>query len=181
VSCDSLASRAGESRFPLGAWDRAGVHGWLVAGSPACAEDLFRGLRRPPRRGTVALSLEASEAHDRPPVGVRLVTAATGVVPLALADPDDPRVSDVRAMVARTGAPAAWWAALGHDAAILARAAVASLPLDTTAEADAIARRRAIVRQGLVDARAMLWTSEHDGFDATQSLPRTIRVTDLGR
>ena len=27
----------------------------------------------------------------------------------------------------------------------------------------------------------LLWTSEHDGFDATQSLPRTIRVTDLGR
>ncbi len=128
VSCDSVASRAGESRFPLVAWDRAGVHRWLVAGSPACADDLLRGLRGHPRWGTVALSLEASGASARPPAGIRLVSAATGIVPLASADPDDPRVSDERAMVARTGAPAGWWAALGHDAAILARAALASLP-----------------------------------------------------
>jgi len=179
LSCDTALKTAGESRFPLAAWEHAGVQRWLVAGSTACAEDLFRGIGRSSRRGVIGLTLEASEVVARPVAGLRLVTAAAGVVPLGSSPPEDPRAVDVRALVARTGARPAWWTALGRDAAVLARMALSSLPLDSTSDVDEIARRRAVVRQALVDARAPLWTSDHEGFDATRNLPRSIRLVDL--
>jgi hypothetical protein len=106
VACDTELRSAGESRFPFGAWDKAGVARWIVVGSPSCADDLFRGLASRSRRGTVALGLEASETSERPRAGIRLLSVAAGVVPLASAPAEDPRVVDVRQMVARTGAPA---------------------------------------------------------------------------
>jgi hypothetical protein len=181
VSCDAASPIAGESPFPIAAWNKAGIDRWIVAGAPDCAAALFRGLRGRPRRGSVALSLEASETRGRPPPGLHVVSAAAGIVPPEAVDQADPRVADARAMVEQTGAPAGWWAALGHDAAVLARAALARLPADATSEAGAIAHRRAIVRQGLVDARAMLWSSEHEGFGETQTLARTIRLIEASR
>lgn len=182
VSCDTSSSpRVGECRFPLAEWDRGGIQRWLVAGAASCADDLLRGLRDRPRRGVVALSLEASDARERTSPGIRVIGAAAGVVPIAAARADDPRLGDVTAMVARTGLAASWWAALGHDAAALAARALASLPANSTSDPEAIERRRATARQGLVDARAPLWTSDRDGFDATRALPRTIRTGELKR
>jgi len=183
TSCDLAPTSAGESRFPLGEWEKSGVERWLVAGSKVCADDLLRGLRQHGRRGVMALSLEASDAQERAAPAIHCVTATTGIIPLSLAPASstDPRVEDARAMVAWTGAPAGWWTALGHDAAILARTALSALPADTTSDTTEIARRRMIVRQGLAAAHAPLWTSEHDGFDAARAVPRTVRVVDLGR
>jgi hypothetical protein len=180
-SCDAPLPSAGESRFPLESWERDGVQRWIVAGSTSCAEDLFRGLARHARRGVIGLSLEAAETRARPTAGFRLVTAAAGVVPVDVANADDPRVADVRAMVKRTGAPPAWWAALGHDAAVLAKASIITLPLDTTADPVEISRRHLATHQALLDAKAPLWTSEQSGFDARRSLPRVIRVVELSR
>ena len=184
ISCDLAPTTAGESRFPVGAWAAAGVRTWLVAGSVTCADDLLQGLRRGGRGGVVGLSLEASGTEAAPVPGLRVVRASAGMVPVGLAgapDSHDPRVADARAMSRRTGAPAGWWTAVGHDAAALACAALARVPPDTTTDREEVARRRAAVREGLVEAHAPLWTSEHDGFDASRSLPRTIRVVDLGR
>jgi hypothetical protein len=178
--CDSAFLSAGESRFPFPAWDKAGVTRWVVAGSPSCADDLFRGLSSRARRAVVGLGLEASETAERPRTGVRLISVGAGVVPLTAAPAGDPRVADVREMIARTGAPARWWTALGRDATVLARRALASVPTDTTESLDEIARRRAIVRKSLHDVKAPLWTSEQDGFDAAGALPRTMRIVDLG-
>jgi hypothetical protein len=181
VACDTELRSAGESRFPFGAWDKAGVARWIVVGSPSCADDLFRGLASRSRRGTVALGLEASETSERPRAGIRLLSVAAGVVPLASAPAEDPRVVDVRQMVARTGAPARWWTALGRDATVLARRALASLPTDTTEATDEIARRRATVTRSLHEVKAPLWTSERDGFDGAGMVERTMKVVELGR
>jgi hypothetical protein len=180
LSCDVLPSRAGESRFPLGAWAAAGVRRWLVAGSSECADDLVRGLRRGGRGGVVGLSLEAADLVERPPPGLRIVVAAAGIVPMTLASPADARVADARAMVAHTGAREGWWAAVAHDAAVLAKKALADLPPDTVSSAPEIAERRAFVRKQLALARAPLWTSERDGFGDDRVLARTIRAADLG-
>ena len=180
LSCDLAPTSAVESRFPIAGWQRTGVERWLVAGSSSCADDLLTGLRRAGVRGVMALSLEASAAKERGAPSIRLVAAGAGIVPLALASPSDPRVVDARAMVAQTGAPEGWWTALGHDAATLARAALATLPPDSTADLTEISRRRALVQEGLIHAHAPLWTSELEGFDASRTLPRTIRVVELG-
>ncbi len=182
LSCELAPTRAGESRFPIGAWANAGVRRWLVAGSAECAADLLIGLRGGSRGGVVGLTLEASETQERPRPGsgLRVFAASAGIVPLALAAPSDPRVEDAREMARHTGAPEGWWAAAGHDAAVLARAALAKLPLDTVSDPDEIARRRALVRHALLEARAPLWTSEHEGFDETRTLPRTIQTVELG-
>ena len=127
----------------------------------------------------IGLSLEAANTSERPLGGIRLVAATTGIVPLSLGDSSDPRVVDARAMVARTGAPAGWWTALGHDAAVLAKASVASLPADTTGEREEISRRRTVVLHELERARAPLWTSERQSFDKSHALPRAIRVVPL--
>jgi hypothetical protein len=181
VPCDVEPSRAGQSRFPFDTWSKAGVQRWLVAGAPACADDLLAGMRRYPHRATVALSLEAADARVRPPGGVRLVAATAGIVPLASADPSDPRVKELRGMAGPSGRGVGWWAALGHDAAVLANSALKALPPDTTADSDEIARRRARVHRALVDARVPLWTTEQSGFDETLRLPRTVRVVEVGR
>jgi hypothetical protein len=181
TACDTAFSSAGESRFPFAAWDKAGISAWIVAGSPACADDLFHGLTRLSRRAAVGLALEASETSERPRPGVRLLTVAAGVVPLASVPNDDPRALDVREMVAKTGAPPRWWTALGRDASILARRALATLPTDTTEAPPEIARRRALVRRSLHEVKAPLWTSERDGFDAAGVVTRTFRTVDLSR
>jgi hypothetical protein len=179
ISCDILPTHAGESRFPVGAWQKSGTSRWLVAGSSACAEDLLSSLARVQRHGTVGLSLEASDAHPVPGAGLRAFAATAGIVPLALAGGADPRVVDARAMMAQTGAPAGWWTALGHDAAMLARTAVLPLPPDTATEATEISRRRAFVLRGLMAAHAPLWTSEREGFDLGRTLSRTIRAAPV--
>jgi hypothetical protein len=180
VSCDTALVHAGESRFPVATWAKEGVHSWLVAADPACAAELLLGVGGG-GRGTVALTLEASEIVERSHPGTRVVSATTGVVPLALAPSGDPRVADVRAMTARTGAAPRWWAAVGRDAAVLARQALAELPTDTITDPDGIARRRAQLRAALLGARASLWTSERNGFDEAGVLNRTIRTQDLTR
>jgi hypothetical protein len=181
ISCDAAQAHAGESRFPLAAWNKDGIHAWLVAGDPSCAADLLKGLRVLSRGGSVGLTFEASEMTERPLPGTRLVSVAAGVVPLAAAPPGDPRVADVRAMVSQTGAPARWWAALGRDAAVLAKQSLEHLPADSVSDADAIARRRADVRAGLFKAQAPLWTSEQTGFDLKGVLPRAVRTVELAR
>jgi hypothetical protein len=179
TACDTAFSSAGESRFPFTAWEKAGISGWIVAGSPACADDLFHGLARLSRRAVVGLALEASETSERPRPGVHVLTVAAGVVPLASVSKDDPRAVDVREMVSKTGAPPRWWTALGRDASILARRALASVPTDTTEAPPEITRRRAMVRRSLHEVKAPLWTSERDGFDAAGTVMRTFRTVDL--
>ena len=87
--------------------------------------------------GTVALTLDAAGTSARAPERQaarrpRRRDPGRAPPPDAVADPD------IRAWFAREGAPPNWWAALGHDAALLARRAVAALPLD----ADESTRRR---------------------------------------
>ena len=177
VSCDVPAARAGEPRFPLATWDAEKTHAWLVSGSPDCATDLVGELSASRGRGLVALTLEAA-GHPEHAATLRVVTARAGVVPEAGAS--DPRRGEVQRFsgaLGRTG----WWAALGRDAAVLARTALTKLPLDTVSEAAPVAARRVAARDDLGAAHARLWTTETATWSPDRMMKRTICTSEASR
>jgi hypothetical protein len=177
VSCDIPAARAGEPRFPVGEWQHANTAAWIVSGSPDCGADLVSELSSAHARGVVALTLEAASLIRTSPgwPALRVLSARAGVVPEA--DPHDPRGEELRRFTSTLGA-AGWWAALGRDAATLARAALLGLPVDSVSEPRAVTERRAIARTGIAAARARLWTTESSGWAADQTMRRTLCTVD---
>jgi hypothetical protein len=177
VSCDVPAARAGEPRFPVSTWDAEKTHAWLVSGSPECATDLVGELSATRARGLVALTLEAA-AHPEHGASLRVVTARAGIVPEAGAgDPRRVEVQRFAGALGRTG----WWAALGRDAAVLARTALAKLPIDTVSEAAPVAARRVAARDDLGAAHARLWTTETATWSPDRTMKRTICTSDAPR
>jgi hypothetical protein len=197
VPCDVRSAKAGQPRFPVASWRASGVHTWLLASSPECARDVIHEVTASGDGGVFALALEAAGVTEHAGPGVRLLAAATGIVPWQAAPPGDARTVDAQAMVARSGGYPSWWAALGHDAGVLSRRALSTLPLDTVTAAADISRRRREARDALARARAPLWTADAEGFDAAvggsadghapkeddeaHEMRRTIRVIDLGK
>lgn len=182
VPCEiASGAAADQGRFPLAAWERSGIRTWLVAGPEDCARDLLHEVG-PQRDGVIALSLEAAGATDQG-VLARVLDVSAGLIPyVASATKGAPNDSDIGKFSQSFGANPTWAAALGRDAAILARRAVASLPMDTTVDANDVARRRSQIATNLAAARSSLWTSEAQGFaTSTHGLPRTLRVVEVPR
>jgi hypothetical protein len=175
VSCDAVASWAGEPRFPVRAWDREGVVAWLVSGSPGCSSDVVSELTEARAHGVVALTLEAAglPLHT---AGLRVVSAHAGVVPAT--GPDDPRQDELQRFSATLG-PIGWWTALGRDASTLARLAVQRLPDDEARDAATVAARRTAVRDALAAAHTRLWTTEMGGWAAAHVMRRTVCAIDV--
>ncbi len=69
-----------------------------------------------------------------------------------------------------------WFEALGHDAAVLAAPALASLPEELVLDETRIHAERRRVTAELQSARARLWTSESQGFAADRTLSRRWAV-----
>ncbi len=174
VACELGATRPGEARFPLAAWEKAGVKTWFVAGPEDCAHDLLHEIG-PQRDAIIGLSLEAEGATDQGLLA-RVLGVAAGSIPYfpGTVAPD----ADIAKFTKSFGANPTWASALGRDAAILARRGVASLPLDTTSDASEVAKRRAAVAAALGTAKASLWTSETSGFTSSHRLNRALRVVD---
>jgi hypothetical protein len=102
-----------------------------------------------------------------------------GEIPVVSAVPEAISDPGIRAWTISSGSPPNFWAALGHDAAILARRAVAGLPLDVASDAAEVSKRRAAVKAALLVATAHLWTSETQGFASAHALQRIIGVEEL--
>jgi hypothetical protein len=141
-----------------------------VSGSPECASDLVGELSAARAKGVVALTLEAASLL-RSSAGLRVMSARAGVVPEV--DPRDPRSEELRRFTATLG-PAGWWAALGRDAATLARTTLLGLPADAVSEPHAVADRRAAARAILAATRARLWTTESSGWTPEQTMNRAV-------
>ena len=78
-------------------------------------------------------------------------------------------------MKAHAGPPS-WWAGLGHDAAVLARAGVQALPERGTEDPKEVSERRALAAQALAAAQADLWTTAARGFGGARVLPRSVVI-----
>jgi hypothetical protein len=82
----------------------------------------------------------------------------------------------VQELTARVGGRPNWWTALGRDAGMLARRALATAPMDSVTSASEVSQRRKAARDALAASRDRLWTTDAPGFDATHVLPRQIHI-----
>jgi hypothetical protein len=179
VACDVEPARAGEPRFPVALWERAGVHAWLIAGPPECVRDVFHDVGAGAKGGIFALGLAGATMQERAPAGARVIAVGAGAMPNGTASPADSRDADIRALTARLGGRPSWWLALGRDAVALARKAMAQLPADSVTDPSEIARRRRAARDAVAGAHERLWTSDAGAFDSAHVLGRALRVTEL--
>lgn len=186
VRCDVPLSNAGRTRFPIDAWWRGGARGWLVSGPAACARDLVRDLGVGIPRGSatgpaVALTLESGLPMNEAPRGVTVLSASAGIVPVLAARAEEARDDEVRAFMERFGVRPSYWTALGHDAGVLAKAALAPLPKDTTTDPKAVVERRGVVQAGLLATRVRLWTTDERGVSDSRVLARSLRLVTWQR
>ena len=172
VRCEPPLSRG---VFPTSDWQKDSVHTFLVAGSEACARALSFSL--PSGAVTVGLTLEALTGFEGSTRNVHVLGVATGLLPVdAASAAKDPKLGT---FATQFGSKPTWWAALGHDAALLARKAVQTLPLDATDNGTEVTRRREIARSLLLEGKGALWTTEASGFAGDHALARTLRIVDL--
>jgi hypothetical protein len=179
VRCDLPLARAGSTRFPISAWQKAGARGWLVSGPSACARDLIRDIAATPATfpRAVALTLESGiPLHEAPKGHLTVLSASAGIVPVLATRPDEAKDDEVRGFMDRFGVRPSYWTALGHDAGVLAKASLAPLPKDTTTDVKAVTQRRAIVQAGLLATRVRLWTSDERGVGQGRVLARSLRL-----
>lgn len=178
IPCDVVPSAAGQPRFPVQAWKRDRVAGVLVVGDASCARDVARETQETGRRVTLGLGLEAGEVFDELEAPQPRFALATGSFPhrRGLAAPESQHK-----LVVQSGHAPSWFTTLGHDAAALARAALADFALDRVDDARAVSElhRRAAERLGQVEAE--LWSSEHRGFAGKRTLPRTLQTVVWSR
>ena len=124
VACDTAAAQSGEAHFPVEDWKKESVRAWLVDAPSECARDLVRELATAGMDGTMGLTLDAAGTkRARPGRGrpVEEIAVRAGAIPVTEASASAVADPDIKTWYARQGAPPSWWAALGHDAAVLAR------------------------------------------------------------
>ncbi|HVJ89126.1 MAG TPA: hypothetical protein VM580_04930, partial [Labilithrix sp.] len=182
MRCDVPLAKAGSFRFPIESWWRGGVRGWLVSGPSSCARDLLRDLGPSLARfasaqtPAVALTLESGVPVTDFPRGVAVLSASAGIVPVLASKPAEVREDEVRGFMERFGVRPSYWAALGHDAGVLAKGVLARLPKDTTTDAKEVVERRGIVQAGLLATRVRFWTSDEHGIGGDRVLARSLRL-----
>lgn len=171
VPCAGSRRVAGQTRFPVELWRRAGTT-VVIQGDGRCARDVLDELVAGAPRASVVLGLECAELLDSTPRGVRVAALGSGAFPARAgsAPPDLERWRGER------GAPPTWYHALGHDAGTLARAALEALPDQSAEHAPDVRRFHARVRGALAGARGALWTSSSQGFDGAQRLPHELTL-----
>lgn len=162
ASCANQSNIAGESRFPMRAWQRSGVDSLLLLGDERCSRDVIEETGRSGHPLEFALGLESA--------GLVLDLALPGprVFVRAGAFPGDPAANS-------SDMPGDWYEALGRDAAALAARALAPFPSETVDDALIVAELHTRARDRLLSTTVKLTTSHQDGFAGQHRLPRELR------
>jgi hypothetical protein len=150
------------------AWKSVGAGGVVLSAPTDCARDAVAAAA--PLRLRFAAGLELDMAAL--PAGSLLVTA--GIFPFGPTP-----LPALSGWLKTHPAPPTWWAALGHDAAVLAWAGVQVLPAQGTEDPSEVEARRAKAAVALAGAQGDLWTTEARGFGGARTLPRTLGVREL--
>ena len=166
-ACDTPAASATAPRFSVDEWRSEHISAVLVLGSGACASDVARELRSVGFAPALALGLEAAEfvySSDAPRLSFAL---GAGVFPSA-------KRLDARENAALP--PVDWYEALGHDAALLSKAALEGFPEGRVDDIRAVRELHARAERALGAAQAALWTSDARGFSDAHLLSRTLTI-----
>ncbi|HEX3773151.1 MAG TPA: hypothetical protein VHV51_01740 [Polyangiaceae bacterium] len=166
-SCDAPAESAAASRFSVDEWRRERVSAVLVLGSSACAGEVTRELHASGFLPELALGLEAAEFVYASAAPRQSFALGAGVFPSAKR-PDAASNSALPALD--------WYEALGHDAALLSKAALEGFPDGRVDDIRAVRELHTRAERALVSARASLWTSDARGFSEAHVLPRTLTI-----
>lgn len=148
----------------------AGANALVVDGGPRCANEASTSA---PGNIALAFGLDGGAAPRRG------LFASAGQFPFSGADTEDPLL----AAWFKTGrGEPTWWTALGHDAGVLAKQAVLTLPAEAENGDDAKAsqRRKDAAIKSVADARGRMWTTDAQGFAGKRVLTRSITVLDRG-
>jgi hypothetical protein len=172
VACEAAARTAGEPRFPVASWRAANVDSLLLLGDAPCGSDavdeaLSAGMTKVrAAAGLLAASMASAPAR------IPIIFASAGRFPARQGDPI------ASGYVKRNGAPPGWFAALGHDAAMLARAALDAVPERRVEDPAAVARFHAEVRRAMASAETDLWSTDARGFGGGNAIAREWKVVE---
>lgn len=166
-SCDVHAASATATRFSVEEWRRARISAVVVLGSGACARDVSSELRALGFSPPLALGLEAAEFVYSDEAPHQSFALGAGAFP-------SPKRPDARQNPVLPALD--WYEALGHDAALLTKAALDGFPDGRVDDIRAVRELHARAGRALGSARASLWTSDAPGFSEAHVLPRTLTI-----
>jgi hypothetical protein len=167
-ACEPDTGRAVQAK--VRSWSEGGSDSVLFLGSRACAELVLQVNTRAKRPLPIALGLSASAAATR--ADPHAVALAPGGYPF------DPADTKLAAWLERNSNTPSWYEALGHDAAVLASAALSQLAAGEHSGASDVGAHHDAVRATLLRLDGTrLWTSDSSGFDAALAIVRRIDFT----
>jgi len=171
VDCDILPKQAGLPRFPVDEWKRDKVDGVTVFGSASCARDVSRELLASGRRLTLGLALDCGEVIGELDASQPRIAVGAGAFPLRKGSSAP---ASLTSFAEQSGRSPSWYAALGHDAAALAGAALASFALEHVDDARTVAELHRRARDELAKSEAELWTTQARGFAGQRAIQRKL-------
>jgi hypothetical protein len=174
-SCDATAAQAGESRFPVESWRKGRLDALLLLGDASCSSEAARDTAEA-KLGRVrgAIGLDAAEIVSEPsPLG--LSVASAGRFPLTPGNTNSPLFG----FKERHGQAPSWFSTIGHDAAVLARAALRTLPDDPTEDATEVAGRHQRAAASLRGVEVELWSTMARGFAGGSTIARDVHVIEV--
>jgi hypothetical protein len=167
---------AGAARFPVQIWKRDRIDALLLLGDASCARDAVSELAGAGVRPVLGFGLECAELLTALPTQHARFAVGAGAFPMRDGAPEG-----MKRWRERTGRAPTWASALGHDAAMLASAAVADFALERVDDARAVSELHRRAQQNLARVKAALWTSERSGFEGGRRLARTLSVVSRQR
>lgn len=170
VPCEAPDTSLEGAHFPVAEWRRTQVDALVLSGGADCAREAALAAMSARLSPLLAFGLEASEAHESLP-GRKLLVSA-GRFPFAT----HKLAPEEQAWVDQWGEAPSWYATLGRDAAVLSASVLSGLPEGRVEEERSVAELHRRARDGLVRARATLWSTAASGFGGAQVLPRELSL-----
>ncbi|MBN2197556.1 MAG: hypothetical protein JW751_32555 [Polyangiaceae bacterium] len=161
VPCDAEVV-AGRSRFPVAEWRRTGTP-LLLTGDGACVRDVLMAGSQAGYSGIAGVDLDGAEGLAGISRAPPTLVARIGRFP----------------KIPVTDSTLSLYQVLGHDAAVLAAAALDEIPTDRVEGQAEVARIHRRIRDRLATAEGELWSAASPGFAGGRVLERTLEVVPL--
>lgn len=153
--CDAVPKVAGQTAFPIAEWRTRKIATVIILGDARCAKRVAEEILaapNPPYRPTLILAPSSLElAHVVLPLARTVI--GVGILPAG-----DNAPASLRALWHDQSSPVGFFGGLGHDAAVLAAAALPG-DLAATTETAALQKARALTVTRLLAAKGQLWTT----------------------